>query len=61
MRGAADRVDRGEILRQQLIADDALERGAVRIGDVARDRFQLIVAPRARQVARVRGGMRVIA
>ena len=37
--GAADGVDHREILLQQLVADDALERGAVALGEMARRGF----------------------
>src|SRR3546814_5298322 len=44
VRGAADGVDRGEVLFQQLVADDALELRAVPVRHFARNVLQLLQA-----------------
>src|SRR3546814_1991738 len=44
VRGAAHGVDRGEVLLQQLVADDALELRAVPVRHVARDVLQFLRA-----------------
>src|SRR3546814_8404180 len=60
VRGATDGVDRGEVLFQQLVADDALELRAVPVRHFARDVLQLlrahVLGRRVDQVAHAHAG-----